>query len=320
MEKIHLDSPLVSICMPAYNAGNYILQAITSVLSQSYQNIELIIVNDGSTDHTKILLTQITDKRVKVIHTENKGQCAAANLAYKNATGSLIKFMDADDLISENFILLQVEKLTGKTDEIVGASWKRFYHDITESQQIKKNEIDTSEPINWLIAAMDGKQVMLQCAQWLIPRNILELSGLWDETLSLINDFEFFIRVILHAHSISFAEDAVLYYRSGLKKSLSSTKSYTAAKSAYHSIEKGTGHLLKHENSRRVRKVAAECFQHFVYDFYPAFTDLTLNAENRIKELGGTKIPFQAGGITRLLINIFGWRFTKRIKNQLKKN
>ena len=320
MEKIHLNNiPLVSICMPAYNAGNYIEEAIVAVLNQSYQNLELIVVNDGSTDSTELILNQISDSRLKVIKSENYGQCAAANLAFRNSTGSLIKFMDADDIISANFIELQVEQLNGKTDEIVGASWKRFFHDINENGRIETNTINENLPINWLVSSMDGKQVMLQCGLWLIPRQILDQSGLWDETLSLINDFEFFIRVILQAHSISFSEKAVLYYRSGLEKSLSSTKTYVAAKSAYQSIEKATNHLLNFEDSKRIRKVSAENFQHFIYDFYPSYFDLIDLAETKVKAYGGSNLQFKAGGITLLVSKLLGWKATKKIKKTLKR-
>src|ERR1700761_7192282 len=96
-------NPLVSICMPAYNAGNYIMAAINSVIDQSYQNWELIIVNDGSTDNTGTELENINDSRIKIYNQTNKGQCAAANAAFGFSTGELIKFMDADDLISPDF-------------------------------------------------------------------------------------------------------------------------------------------------------------------------------------------------------------------------
>ncbi|WP_316806876.1 glycosyltransferase family 2 protein [Pedobacter agri] len=320
MEKILLTQALVSICMPAYNAAQYILHAIDSVLSQSYQHFELVIVNDGSTDETKSLLDNLNDSRIKIIHTENRGQCAAANLAFRHSTGSLIKFMDADDLLSKDFIELQVKKLAGKTNQIIGASWKRFYKNINDSQPIIRNSVDESKPIDWLVLSMSGKQVMLQCALWLIPRQILEDSGLWDETLSLINDFEFFIRVILHADSISFVDDAIVYYRSGVEKSLSSIKSYEAAKSAFSSIEKGTNNLLKFESSNRVRQVAADSFQNFVFDFYPHFPALISTAEDKVSALGGTKITFPSGGATKFVVGILGWKLTKRIKKILMKN
>src|SRR5688500_3635958 len=107
MSGLNNQSPLVSICMPVYNGEKYIKEAIQSVTSQSYSNWELIIVNDGSKDNTASVLNSISDSRIKVFHQENKGQCSAANFAFKNSSGSFIKFFDADDLLSSDMIQKQ---------------------------------------------------------------------------------------------------------------------------------------------------------------------------------------------------------------------
>ena len=92
-------NPLVSVCMPCFNAERYVKIAIDSILEQSWDSLEIIIVNDGSTDASELILDSIADSRVRVIHQENRGQCAAANRALAEAQGTLIKFFDADDKI-----------------------------------------------------------------------------------------------------------------------------------------------------------------------------------------------------------------------------
>ena len=302
--------------MPAYNAGKYIGEAIKSILNQSYKNWELVIVNDGSTDDTLAAIETIKDDRIKVTTQENKGQCAAANKAFSLSTGTLIKFMDADDLISPDFIENQVKVLQGKNGAIATASWGRFYNDDLDTFKLVKNKIrrDT-KPVEWFVESMQNEDVMLQCALWLIPRDILNRSGLWDEKLSLINDFEFFIRVLLYASQIIFTDNAILYYRSNVENSLSGTKSRKSAESAYNSINKGTLHLLSRENSVRIKKISANSFQQFVYEFYPSQPDLVNNAEKRIKDLGGSGVAFPAGGYTKIASKLIGWKLTKRIKS-----
>lgn len=301
--------------MPAYNAGLYIQDAIRSVQRQSYTNWELIIVNDGSTDDTAEKVEELGDSRIYSYYQPNKGQCAAANEAFRRSKGALIKFMDADDLVSENYFRSQVDSLRGKPGAISFASWGRFYNDDLNTFRLNDDWASRDErPLNWLIQSMSGKQVMLQCALWLIPREILERSGLWDERLSLINDFEFFIRVLLQAEELVYAKDAVLYYRSGVQGSLSGTGSAKAVLSAYNSIDWGTQHLLDTENTERTRRIAADCFQHLVYSLYPKHAVLVRKAEQRIKSLGGSGVPFPAGGYTRLLSCLLGWKATKRIK------
>src|SRR3954469_22914879 len=107
--------PLISVCMPAYNAENYIEDAINSVLNQTYHNWELIIVNDGSKDLTlNKAITYENDARIKVITQENKGQCSASNRAYKESSGDFIKFLDADDIIDTFFLEKMVDNIAGQ--------------------------------------------------------------------------------------------------------------------------------------------------------------------------------------------------------------
>lgn len=301
--------------MPAYNAGKYIAEAVRSVLDQTYTKWELIIVNDGSTDDTANALRQFTDPRIRIHHQENSGQCAAANKAFGLSKGRFIKFMDADDMISPGYIAEQVKRLGDSDDIIASAAWGRFYNDDIGTFKLVEDFIKVDcKPIDWLVSSMDGKQVMMQCAIWLIPRAVLEKSGLWDERLSLINDFEFIIRVLLCATEIRFAENAVLYYRSGLQNSLSSLKSHKGAQSAYDSINMGTSYMLAFEHSNRVKKVCASCFQNFVYSFYPFHKALIKLAELKIKKLGGITLPFPSGGYTQWLQKIIGWKNVKKLK------
>jgi glycosyltransferase involved in cell wall biosynthesis len=315
MRKDEQNDPLVSVCMPAYNAGNFIREAVNSVLVQTYSNLELVIVNDGSTDNTLEILQSLNDRRITVLSSTNKGQSAAANLAYRNSSGELIKFMDADDLISEHFIKSQVGIIRNDENVIASASWGRFYHNDLKTFKLKEEMITApAEPIEWLATSMNNKQIMLQSARWLIPRPMLERAGLWKEELSLINDFEFFIRLLLTAKEIRYAPEAVLYYRSGLDTSLSGSKSRKAAESAFNAIDWGSGHMLRHENSGRIRTIAADCFQRFIYDFYPHYPDILKKAKLKVRQLGGSRIPFLAGGYTRKMVRFLGWRATKKIK------
>ncbi|MBD1363968.1 glycosyltransferase family 2 protein [Mucilaginibacter sp. ZT4R22] len=315
MEAGTVNMPLVSVCMPAYNAAHYIEEALASLFRQSYKNIEVIVVNDGSTDGTGEILSNIDHPAVKVFHTANNGQCAAANVAYSHSTGRLIKFMDADDLISDQFIEEQVKRIGGREDVIASAGWGRFYNNDPATFTLYTDSVKgDTKPIDWLVTSLQTNSAMMQCARWLIPRAILERSGVWDERLSLINDLEFFIRVMLHASEIRFTHNAVLYYRSGLPSSLSSLKSRKGAESAFHSIDDGMAYILQHENSARTRLVAANCYQNYIFTFYPYHSDLLATSQQKIKELGGSTLKLHAGGLTLFFQKLIGWKLTKLIK------
>jgi teichuronic acid biosynthesis glycosyltransferase TuaG len=104
----HLKTPVFSVIMPAYNASRFIDEAIRSVIAQVFQDWELIIINDGSTDGTKQLAEQYAgDPRIKIFTQENKGLGAARNTGMAKAKGSLICFLDADDSWLNHKLLLQ---------------------------------------------------------------------------------------------------------------------------------------------------------------------------------------------------------------------
>ena len=95
---------LISIVMPVYNVEKYLEKAVNSVIKQTYKNLEIILVDDGSKDSSGVLCDELAkkDTRIKVIHQENAGLSAARNAGIKLATGKYIGFMDSDDLIAEN--------------------------------------------------------------------------------------------------------------------------------------------------------------------------------------------------------------------------
>ena len=94
------NQPLVSIIMPVYNCEKYISEAIESVLSQSYQNWELLIVDDGSTDHSPEIIDRYAQKDVRIqsFHNKNEGVSAARNFALSKISGELVTFIDSDDV------------------------------------------------------------------------------------------------------------------------------------------------------------------------------------------------------------------------------
>ncbi len=105
-----ITSPLVSIIMPAYNAENYISEAIESVLTQEHANFELLVINDGSTDSTMKIIQSFDDPRIIKFEQKNKGVSAARNIGLDNMLGKYFCFLDADDLMAEKSISSRVKK------------------------------------------------------------------------------------------------------------------------------------------------------------------------------------------------------------------
>ena len=105
----------VSVIIPTYNRGNLIINSIKSVLNQTFRNLEVIVVDDGSTDNTEDEVNKITDKRIKYIKlSSNRGGSNARNVGIKNATGQFISFQDSDDIFNPNKIEKQIKNIINK--------------------------------------------------------------------------------------------------------------------------------------------------------------------------------------------------------------
>lgn len=98
--------PLISVIVPVYNVEKYLARCLDSIVEQTYQNLEIILVNDGSTDGSGEICRQYAerDSRIRLFHQENRGQSAARNVGLDNMTGEYIVFVDSDDYISKSFV------------------------------------------------------------------------------------------------------------------------------------------------------------------------------------------------------------------------
>jgi len=304
----------VSVIIPAYNAGKYIRSSVDSILQQTYTNLEIIVVNDGSTDNTASIIQSFSDKRIRVIEQPNGGQCKASNKGLSQATGKLIRFLDADDIINREHIELQVKKLNNRNDAICSCEWGRFYDGNPDSARFNPETVwKDMKPIDWLKDALQQKSDMMGAWLWLIPRTIMDKAGGWDERLSLNNDFEFSIRLLLNADEVLFTPGARLYYRTG-DETLSVTKSKSAYEAAYLSTQLGCSYLLDAENSKLMRQICANRYQEWIYQYYPSYPDLYQKMENNIRDLGGSTVKVGGGIVLKSLTVLFGWKIAKKIQ------
>ena len=310
---------LVSIIMPLYNAEKYVAEAIESVIAQTYTHWELILVNDGSTDNSLTVAKQFESDKIKILTQENNGASAARNFGYKQSQGTYIKFFDADDIINPLMLEEQVKLAYQYPESIISGKWGRFYNDDLTTFQLSPEECwQDMKPVDWICSSWKNGQSMTQPGIFLIPRSIINLSGLWNQTLTLIDDLEFFTRVILASENIKFVENGCLYYRSGVPGTLSAQKNRDAVVSAFNSIRLGTQKLLEFCSDTETTLCCANIWQSFIYEFYYTQPDLTKQAVLKIKKLGGSNLKFPCGGYTKILTNIVGWKIAKWLQEKLK--
>lgn len=118
-----MKSPITSVVIPAYNAEKTIAETVNSVLAQTFNDFELIIINDGSTDQTLAILQQFTDPRIQVLTFENSGPQRSRNRGIQHSQGKYISFIDADDLWTIDKLELQIDVLQSNQEAAVVYSW-----------------------------------------------------------------------------------------------------------------------------------------------------------------------------------------------------
>lgn len=187
--------PLVSVIIPAYNSEKTLLQTVQSALAQTYSNIELIVINDGSTDSTLSLLESVNDSRLRVFSYENGGLATARNRGIERASGEYLTFIDADDLwtldkVEQQVLALQRSQETG-TQAGVAYSWTKamdatgtlFYEGNSESYTG-----DVYAPLLRCNFITSGSNVM-------ITRAAVEACGVFDSSLRYCEDWDYYLRL-----------------------------------------------------------------------------------------------------------------------------
>ena len=206
--------PLVSVLMPLNNKASYVAEAIESVLNQTYPNIELIIIDDGSTDESFDVAKQFVSDKVQLYRQANRGVSAARNVAFKYSKGDFIQYLDADDILDSRKIEEQVNILRGYPDSAL-ATAKRYYFQKEIDKIWQPNEILILEKNydNMPAFLLDEVANSILPHSWLIPRSLIEKAGKWDESMTIFEDRDFYLRLVPLASKIIYCPNAICYYR-----------------------------------------------------------------------------------------------------------
>jgi glycosyltransferase involved in cell wall biosynthesis len=310
------ENPLVSIIVPAFNAEQWIRSTLTSALSQTYSRIEVIVVDDGSTDDTVAIAESIGDERVCIVVQENAGACEARNRGLEEAQGDYVQFLDADDLLSPDKIERQIVRLKHETEGTVSTcSWARFWDDDVSTAQFETHYDwkDYPEPLEWLIQCGRGYGTM-PTVVWLAPRSILDEVGPWTKSLRVNQDGEYFARVVLAAPQIAFVSDARAYYRSGRKNSISQVRNRAVLESRIDAMELIASHMLRFRDTPEVREAVAGLFMFAAMRAFPNYPDITKRAEERVEYFGGSARLPNGGRGFRAIRDVLGWKTAMKLQ------
>jgi glycosyltransferase involved in cell wall biosynthesis len=322
--------PLVSVIVPLYNAEKYIGQCIASVLAQTWPNIEVIIVDDGSTDGSYETAQKYEGNHVMILRQTNSGASIARNKGLSVAKGSFVQFLDADDILSTNKIAAQMELLKNSPDKVAVCSTVHFF-DHENYQQLQPSPyedgflINDDSPVNFLLnlwGANNTHGSMIQPNAWLTPRHIIEKAGMWNEFKCPDDDGEFFCRVLLAGKGVVCAKGCFNYYRKFKSTgSLSSSKSHESFENILTSAKLKYEYMKKATDKPEVDRVFAKNFLEIGILTFPQFPNLSKEAIALAQSLDeNAPRPVIGGAKTEFIKKYFGWKIARYLQYYLQKN
>jgi len=289
--------PLVSIIIPVYNSEEYVAATIKSCINQAYTNIEIILVNDGSTDNSEEVIRQFTDSRIKYFKIANSGSCEARNFGISKATGVLYQFLDHDDLIHENKIQHQVEAYKVHGNEYIYSckvgSVSGNVSTIDPGYELYNKDFTPQQYFETVLNQF-GKYITT--GAWLIPVEIIKTTYGWDGRSGINDDGEYLMRLILPSKGIIFCQDSIFYFRRDVEGSLSkqfdSKEVYVKWLYSYKSYVKFFLQYFSPEKARALGRNALSVYYCASHPYYP---ELLKECREEINKLG-YKTPVAYGG------------------------
>lgn len=210
--------PLVSVVIPAYNSANYISEALDSAIAQDYPALEIIVVDDGSTDNTREIVSAYGD-RVRLIAQANQGSAAARNKGIQHAQGKYIAFLDADDVWWHNKIHFQIEALIASGHKMTYSRFIWWYMDVngkfthpeTEFAKTSNSNIFTDR----IVTGSPYAELLLDCIVWtstvIVEKAELENVGMFDEQLRKGQDYDLWLRLSRRIDMLGLEQPTALY-------------------------------------------------------------------------------------------------------------
>ena len=209
------ESPLVSIIIPTYNNGPVVCQAIDCSLNQTYDNREIIVVDDGSTDNTEQLLDRKYKGKITYVRQENKGPGSARNTGIKYATGEYLQFLDADDLLAPDKLSIQIGQLKNIPEKALSyCDYVRCdIDDITVTYGRKSPVLQNENPFVDIMMKWET-EVSIPPNCFIFDAAFFKECGIsFDEGLPANEDWECFMNVFALDPKVVFVDRVLAYYR-----------------------------------------------------------------------------------------------------------
>lgn len=214
--------PLVSVVMPCFNARPFLNESIGAVIAQTFEDLELIVIDDGSDDGSVALLQQLQARhgaRMQILHQEHKGPYPARNLGLAHAHGELIAFLDADDLWSPDFLARMQSALECSGADLAYCGWQNFGEGAPGTEPYVPPAYEKGDPVLHFLRSCPWP---IHAA--LVRREILAAVGGFSERRFSAMDYDLWLRILGHTRRIVRVPEVMAFYRWHGKGQVSAVK------------------------------------------------------------------------------------------------
>lgn len=223
---------LISIIAPVYNAEEYLGECVDSILSQTYENFELILVDDGSPDNSGKICDEYAkkDNRIRVIHKENGGVSSARNVGLDNAKGEYIAFVDSDDIVDKKYLELMYKRIVETDSDMCFSRLDRYdgekFYSINETSiPLHCDCANQDELSSFLFKFFTVKNILSgsSCRILYKAKNAKKIA--FNEKLKVGEDLIYVLKCILKSQTICSIKDELYHYRYNFESATFSYKS-----------------------------------------------------------------------------------------------
>ena len=223
MEIISEENSLISIVIPVYNAEKYLEQCLNSIQNQTYKNFEVILVNDGSIDHSETICKEFVevDTRFRYFLKVNGGASSARNFGLDHVTGDFITFIDADDWVDENHLEVLINNIKENNSDMAVSSIKKFdnvssfefrVYSNQEKYLLNYNKLNREEFLVILPKLIHASNSYKIAVSKLFKKELVS-DVRFDESIIYGEDLEFFFKLYVNINSISYVDEVTYIYR-----------------------------------------------------------------------------------------------------------
>ena len=208
--------PEVSVIMPVYNKAEYLAHGLQSILDQNFQNFELLIINDGSTDSSLSIIQDFAqmDSRICVFDVPNGGVSKARNLGLDHALGTYVTFIDADDYVAPEYLGNMYRILIHNDVDMVISGVTKYWKDRPETISMTapfRGRVSMDNLLNEFAETQKSSGIFGTCVSKMYPR-MLTQNIRFDECLNLAEDFDYYLRLYDVVESVYFDDKQYYYY------------------------------------------------------------------------------------------------------------